>query len=259
MTSVEKAFQQIGTKLVIQDGQWRPRQVGASGWRLNIRTNGKQEHFVLTRWSPLQITVPEVQPANRHLLLSISDGKSPAKFLCGHDERHYFAAGVSTGVHSIQKAMESLQPAPIRELAARLRPKDRFTRKNEAYLRQGEWFFVPMGEDFKVPPLLILTNEPIRRGRSKPHMCQHIYRTGGRDVMFHRSLAPTGMDPNKFVALDDEVRVKHGWTRMRVDAEVYAMGKITHSDHATLTLHGWHRVYLSEEVSYSSEVFGFLD
>src|SRR3712207_8814464 len=52
-------------------------------------------------------------------------------------------------------------------------------RRNEAFVRQGEWFFIPapgMGVDEN----LILRNEPISRGAgSKPHMCQYVYRSGG--------------------------------------------------------------------------------
>ena len=37
-------------------------------------------------------------------------------------------------------------------------------RRNEAFIRQGEWFFVPMRRNIAASPLLILRNEPLRRG-----------------------------------------------------------------------------------------------
>ncbi len=32
-------------------------------------------------------------------------------------------------------------------------------------------------------------------------------------------------------------------------AEVYARGAVSHSDHATITLHGWHRVWMNTETA----------
>ena len=39
--------------------------------------------------------------------------------------------------------------------------------------------------------------------------------------------------------------------------EVYVKGAITHPDHATLVLRGWHRVYLNGEVL--SQELGSID
>jgi len=42
------------------------------------------------------------------------------KFLCGHDERHWFVAAVpGRGVSNVRTAMEALKPAAVRLESAR--------------------------------------------------------------------------------------------------------------------------------------------
>jgi hypothetical protein len=45
---------------------------------------------------------------------------------------------------------------------------------------------------------------------------------------------------------------------MTRDARVYAKGRITHRDHKTVILKGWHRVYLNNEV-VDQRFMAFLD
>src|SRR5947209_7199205 len=59
----------------------------------------------------------------------------------------------------------------------------RWRGSNAAFVRQGEWFFLPASW-LAVDPALALKNEPLSRGAgSKPHMCQYLYRTSGEVVM----------------------------------------------------------------------------
>ena len=58
---------------------------------------------------------------------------------------------------------------------------------------------------------------------------------------------PTGLTQEKFDALSDEERRKQSWRQMVRDAEVFALGRIRHDDHATLVLHGWHQVFMNTE------------
>ena len=94
------------------------------------------------------------------------------KFLCGHDERHWFVAAVpeAAAVSTVATAMEALKPFDVRRLQDRLavKPRKRNRRRNEAFVRQGEWFFVPVASSFQPKKSLILTNEPLRRGAGKP-------------------------------------------------------------------------------------------
>jgi hypothetical protein len=105
---------------------------------------------------------------------------------------------------------------------------------------------------------LILTNEPIRRGRGKPHMCEKLYRGGGTTVYVCRR-HPNGLAVNQYRKLlkSNPDAAKWNWQVMRRNPTAYVRGKISHPDHATIRLNGWHRVAMNTE-SQSSTV-AFLD
>ncbi len=127
----------------------------------------------------------------------------------------------------------------------RLRPKQRLRRHTPAFQRQGEWFFVP-ALNVAPPKNLILRDEPLGRGRGKAHRMQYAYRTGGATLYFSRKY-PRGLKQVQFEALDEEERRPPSWGQMIRDAEVFAMARIAHPDHATLVLRGWHRVLMNTE------------
>jgi hypothetical protein len=114
--------------------------------------------------------VVDVAPRDRHLLLLVRQGAEKSKFVCGHDERHWFVAAVPEvgGVSGVATAKAALQPAEVRRVVARKRPQDAFRRRNSAYVRQGEWFVVPE-PTFRVPESLVLRNEPLMRSGGTPH------------------------------------------------------------------------------------------
>src|SRR5206468_6855944 len=89
-----------------------------------------------------EIAVLDVQPADRHLLLLVREGKDKSKFLCGHDERHYFVAAIpeAAPVGTVRQAKEALKPAEVQSAQAhkRLKGKARNRRRNAAFVRQGE-------------------------------------------------------------------------------------------------------------------------
>jgi hypothetical protein len=169
-------------------------------WRdpvgINIREDKNGEFFdiKINANEPVDYEVVDLRSDLRHLLLiERSSNGSKNKFLCGHDERHWFVCAVpGRSVSNVVKAMESLQPADVRlEVMRKIkRAKNRLTRRNEAFVRQGEWFFVPV----ELPPFnenLILKNEPISRGNgSKPHFCEEVYRDGGSERINARAIQP---------------------------------------------------------------------
>lgn len=224
------------------------------GFRLNVQPGRKGEVFELSYQAPVQIMVLDVKPDEKHLLLHVQ-GRESRKFLCGHDERHFFVAGVDQYSRDVFDAMHRLQPEPVRSSASKLPRQTRFARSNDVFKRQGEWYFIP-APDVRVSNEFILQHEPIQRGRSKPHLCQWLYRTGGVVVHVHRK-HPNGITEDEFNALPEQERKAFGWRRMTRDALVYAKGKVSHPDHATLTLKGWHRVLLNNEVL--TEEMAFLD
>jgi hypothetical protein len=173
------------------------------------------------------------------------------KFLCGHDERHWFVCAVpGASVSSVKAAMEALQPAEVRTSIKRRvkRVKNRLRRRNGAFVRQGEWFFIP-APHLTVNENLIRKNEPISRGNGgKPHMCQYMYSDGGMVVNVCRQ-RPNGVTLEEYRRLLLENRDAGTWnwtTRVR-DANVYVRGRVSHVDHKTVVLNDWHQVLMNTE------------
>lgn len=196
--------------------------------------------------------VIDLRPNMRHLLLLARREDSKEKYLCGHDERHWFVCAVPErqGLTSVVAAMEALQPVEVRALAAQTirRAKDRLRRHNQAFIRQGEWFFIP-APGVIVDERLAHRNEPISRGNgSKPHMCQLLYRQGGEVVMVCRR-HPTGVALEQYqqIIQAEPSAARWSWRSMRRNATVYVRGRISHPDHKTLILDGWHRVLMNTE------------
>ena len=205
-------------------------------------------------------TVLDCRKDQRHLVVSVQEpGAATQKFLCGFDERHWFAASVTGS--SVLAAKESLLPAPVREVAlrARVRHAHLFRRHNHAFVRQGEWFFVPV--DASVNPLTICHREPLTRpGGGKPHVVDELVRGLGETVWHHPSHAPGGIREEEYRALPEPFQKMPAWTRRRLvqaDATVLARGAVRHPDHATIHLRGWHRVFINNEQRPAS--LGFFD
>ena len=215
--------------------------------------------------SVVEIAVLDVQPADRHLLLLVREGQDKSKFLCGHDERHWFVAGIpeKAPVGTVPQAKEALKPAEVFSAQAgrRLRANARNRRKNAAFVRQGEWFFVPV-PSFVVDEKKVLRNEPLRRGNGgKPHWTDFCYRTGGETV-YVCSRYSNGVTENQYKAiLGSSPKAKGwGWRTMSRNAGVYVRGRVRHADHATITLHGWHRVLMNTKgQSKAMKNVAFLD
>ena len=89
---------------------------------LDVQADRKGEFFEIVRQpgAEAEIAVLDVQPADRHLLLLVREGKDKSKFLCGHDERHWFVAGIpeSAPVGTVRQAKEALKPAEVRAAQA---------------------------------------------------------------------------------------------------------------------------------------------
>ena len=259
-------FARIGARLKVAD---RPaRRTHTSGViSLDVQADRKGEFFEIVRQPgvDVEVAVLDVQPADRHLLLLVREGKDKSKFLCGHDERHWFVAGIpeTAPVGTVRQAKEALKPTEVRTVQDRkgLKAKARDRRKNAAYVRQGEWFFIS-DADKAVNEKLVLTNEPLSRGNGgKPHWAEFCYRTGGETV-YVCSRHPNGVtEPEYKVILARNPKAKGwGWRTMRRNPGVYVKGRVRHADHATITLHGWHWVLMNTEgQSKAMRNVAFLD
>lgn len=214
----------------------------------------------------LGVNVLQTDKRGRHLLLFIrpSDGKA-ARFLCGHDEREWFVAAVPGGASNVLQAKEALKPRVIRsrqdqlEVPTRLRNR----RKNAAFRRQGEWFFMPVtawNGDW-INEKFVLRNEPLRRGVGKPHMVEQLYRVAG-ELVYVCARHPNGVSQEGYQRLlrNQPGAGQWGWQAQRRNPRVYAKGRIRHLDHATITLPDWHRVILNTETETESmRYMAFID
>ncbi len=239
---LETKFARIGARLKLSDGSER-RLATSVPVSLDVRSDRKGEFFEVIRRSDAEaeVEVLDVQPADRHLLLMVRERGGKSKYLCGHDERHWFVAAVpeAAPVGTVRAAKEALKPPEVRAAQARkrLRAEVGNRRKNAAYRRQGEWFFIP------APGL--------RVG----------YWTGG-EAVYVSSKHQGGLTEAEYRRLLEERPDARnwGWRVMGRNAEVYVRGRIRHVDHRTIMLHGWHRVLMNtENQSKAMRNVAFLD
>jgi hypothetical protein len=265
LKSLRQKFLRIGSRLEVVDLNDQTFAPGTA--ILNVLEDGDGEFFTLAidRQQAPEVTVLDVQPADRHLLLMTRNGRGDKrKFLCGFDEKGFFAAAIPevAPVGNVQQAKEALKPPEVQARQVGLKAKFRSRRRNPGfYLRQGEWFFTPA--DIPEPPaFLVLKNEPISRGdRSKPHFCGFLFRTGGTQVwVCHRHPTGVSQEEHDRIIKDDPAAKRWRWQAMTKNAEIYVKGSIRHADHKVLVLKGWHRVFMNTEArSRARRQLAFLD
>lgn len=249
---LSKKFEQIGAR--VQVTHFKVGRFGGNDHdRIDIKSDGKGEYFDIriAELDQVDYEVIDVRPDVRHLLLMARREFGKQKFLCGHDERHWFVCAVpGESVSNVVNAMEALQPKEVKRVVNRRvkRVKDRLRRRNKAFVRQGEWFFVPV-EALTVNPKLVLRNEALSRGGgSKSHMCQYLYRTGGELVWVSRRY-PQGISEARYRALLPTLSKAESWgfKQMMREPMVYVRGRVWHPDHKTIVLNDWHRVLMNTE------------
>lgn len=226
---------------------------------IDLKNIGNRETFVVDVFDDPRATVRviDAKPKERHLLLMVTDGDSgdKAKYLMGHDERHWFIAAIPESAHAknVADAMDALKPTRVRTKQEKVgvKTKDGNRRKNEAYIRQGEWFFIPAPK-FDPTGCLIQKDEPIQRGLGKPHICQELVGKGGSIVWIHNKWAPNGVSESQANAIRKKNNIyaseAHAeWTQRVADAVVHVRGYVKHPDHNTIHLKAWHRVLANTE------------
>lgn len=268
---IKAKFEKLGARAKIRPLVRNRRQSSTGQVVIDVQQDRQGEFFDIQADNTADVEVLDVQPRDRHLLLMVRQAAERPhqpdiknKFLCGHDERHWFVAGVpeKASVSSVVTAKEALKPDAVRsrERGKKGNRQKRLRRKTEVFIRQGEWFFIPVPE-VRVNEKLILTHEPIRRGSGKPHMCGELYRDGGTTV-YVCFQHPNGLTVGEYRKLlkENPKAAKWGWRAMTRDPMVFVRGRITHADHATIRLNGWHRVEMNtENKSRAMASVAFLD
>lgn len=249
---VSRHFEQMGARAVVRDGPFR------GDITLDVRRDTRGEFFELRTRPVIELAVVDVRPSQRHLLILARHAVTGTKdkFLCGHDERAWFVAAVpgDRGVSNVRTAMEALKPQAVRDEQARrgLRYENRSRRRTAAFLRQGEWFFIP-APDLVVPGYLVRHREMLIRGGGslrlgKPHIADYGYRDGG-ELVYVSKHAPSGLTEAQYKeAIERDQKARQAkWRTMSRNAKLYVKGRIRHPDHATLNLGLWHRVEMNTE------------
>jgi hypothetical protein len=222
---------------------------------LDIQHDDAGEYFDirLRGNAAVELDVADLRRRDRHLLLRAKEPAGEHYYLCGHDEQHWFVAAIPEAAGkpaNVFAAMEALKPPEVLEAQRRqgLKGKDRRRRKNAAFMRQGEWFFLPVPK-LHVDKTQVVYNEPLSRGNgSKPHLCELLFRKGG-EMVYVCDDYPQGLSTDAYHAvLRQKPRAKSwNWHTMFRNPEAYAKGKISHPDHKTIELYIWHRVVMNTE------------
>lgn len=273
--SIQNKFESIGARVRVapardtinwrypRHGPARPVRHRADPLRIDVGRDKRGEFFDLVVRDDVELDVLQADPHDRHLLLLARFEAEKTRYLCGHDERHWFVAAVpeSEPVSSVEGAKAALRPFAI-DVATRSR-KGRGRRRSSSFVRQGEWFFVP-APGFEPGPLdPVRRHEPIIRGRGgTPHVADEAVRIGGTLVY----LPQIPWDPEASERLREDLDRQFGrgvseermrvlrrqhpkwlWTSMLRDPELYVRGAVRHPDHATVALRGWHGVLMNRE------------
>jgi hypothetical protein len=255
---IERSFEKMGARVKLYDGV-APRERGGFSldrrpFTLDIGQDENGEYFFIRYNESVAMQVLQVLPKDRHLVLMMTrnpgikhgrpeNTEQKSKFLCGHDERHWFVAAIpeTEPVTTVASAKEALRPKTL--------PQE------GNWIRQGEWFFVPTG--IRLPKNApTLHDEPLvrrtRDGRGgKPHIATECYRTGGEEVYVHARYAPQGFLEEQYkdwCARNPKEVPKVHFQKMVRNAAVYVRGEIRHPDHKTLKLGAvWHEVHMNRE------------
>ena len=206
-TEIRQAFEAIGAEAFVE--------TAGNVFEIDVRQSGDREVYRLKYpvTDTIQAETLDVKPRQRHLVLDVSGRRLPisGRYLCGHDEQHWFVASLpfDRQTATVRGAMEALKPvAVLREQKRKGVKHRRHRRKTAAYVRQGEWFFLPRPR-MHVGELAVRNGELVRPG-GKPHRVEWLYGPEGRD-------------------------------------EIFVRGAVSHPDHETVYLQVWHRVVQSNE------------
>jgi hypothetical protein len=232
-------------------------------FRVDVQHDNFGEFFDLRCGADVQIEIPDCVADDRHLLLvAYRGGWGPTgTYLCGRDERSWFVAAIpeTANARDVQSAKDALKPPEVwdamRKFQVPMERRDQ--RRTAAFVRQGEWFFIPC-PGMTVVGSPVLRNEPIRRGVGKAHMCQFLHQVKGTPVWVNESY-PNGLTRQEIDQLSD-VEKEMSWQRMMRGAQVFVRGAIRHPDHKTIHLAIWHQVVMNTETqARAMQHMAFLD
>jgi hypothetical protein len=148
-TDINTKFERLGARAKIRplaQNRWQPESGRVV---IDVRHDRHGEFFDIQADQDATVEVLDVQPRDRHLLLMVRrPNQRPGlpdikdKLLCGHDERHWFVAGVPerAPVSTVVTAKLALKPDAVRdrEQGKKGKRQKQLRRKTDVFIRQGE-------------------------------------------------------------------------------------------------------------------------
>jgi hypothetical protein len=282
---LEKKFSAMGAR--VKFSKPNERWNTASPFTIDIQKDSEGEFFDVRVKKEIEMMIMDLQKQDRHLLLLVKNpnGNSnfsqkddprriaTSRFLCGHDERHWFTCAVPGGASTVTQAKQNLKPTELQNIEKKEGLKSNRAHKRHRKLesgrkihRQGEFMFIPE-PDFQPPEsslTVIHRREPMSRGRGRSHFAEFLYRSGGTQVYlssYNNKSQTIGLTEKEFKALRREDQRRPGWQVRQADANVWVKGKITHHEHRTVDLGSiWHRVTMNtENLAPGARQVAFLD
>lgn len=272
MSAVYKEFEQMGANITIR--QTRPRRSRWQVWpelSVDVQAFHAGESFVIRHDRRTRLSVLDTWPEQKQLLLNVHDPEArdkrftDARYLCGFDERHWFAAAIpeTANALTVQQAMDALKPKEVWDAIKlfNVAPEERNSRFTTAFTRQGEWFFVRRGPEARPPEGELLRNEPLQRNDGgKPHLCDELIRDGGERVLVNRKTQEVVSEVDWLDRPEAQRRSVADWNFRVRDPRAYARGAVKHSDHDTIWLDDWHQIVMNTEAQARARAnLAFLD
>jgi hypothetical protein len=253
---IETKFDKMGARIRIRGMTTESfRRHGRRPLVIDVLRTEAGEVFDIEKTQNVDLSVLDLQPRQRHLLLLAENWVGSDRFLCGHDERHWFVAALPNNhdIRMVQEAKASLKPSQVRRKERRRQGKRR--RRSDVYIRQGEWFFIPYPHA-RIERNRIMRNAPLSRGpESTPHVCELMYLDGEREFECDRFPRLAFFESEYRKILKTRRKAKQwNWRPLPFDPDIYVRGKVTHPDHHPIYLDEWHFVQMNTERQNSSLV-----
>ena len=244
---LERRFARIGARLTVEERPW----IGEP--RIDVRHDRRGEYFELRFQGgerEVDVEVVDVRRDDRHLLLLVRDGDEKSKFLCGHDERHWFVAAIpedARGVSGVTAAMRALQPDRVRAAVAREaagRPAS--AGGTTAYRPSGRVVLRPGARACRAGLAGASRRGDLARQR---HAARARVRVPPRrrDRVRLAALPERPLAGRVTTACPRRCGGRPTGTCSSVTPTLFASGSVRHPDHATIVLRGWHRVAMNTE------------
>ena len=251
---IQQQFERIGAIANVREFDLPTSRRVRPQMSINVTRAASGECFDIRLARGVQLAIMDRHARERHLLLSASNRWVEDRFLCGHDEFHWFVAAIpdDSNAQSVEAAKEALKPALVTRLEGR-RQRGKHGRRGDVFVRQGEWFFIPC----RHAPIAFEHIEQdavlVRGPGSQAHHCQFMFRDGEREYECARypKLAFFESEYQGILRTRRKAR-QWKWRLLPFRGNTYVRGWITHPDHSPLYLDIWSRVELNRETRWQT-------